>query len=92
MPLTEVGGLCKITPESENIFLLKGYFVTTQVKNLLCKIDTNEMVGILISDLELISHFNSGVADGSCKSKQFGKNTWFIPTCSSILLIERPHC
>ena len=47
----EVSGcfrLCKITPESENIFLIaERVFVTTSEK-LLRKIDTNEMVGTWI--------------------------------------------
>ena len=57
--------------------LLKGYFVTTPSEKLLRKIDANEMVGTLISNLELISYFNSVVADSSCKpSKEIQINLW----------------
>ena len=58
------GGLCKITAENENMFLIAvRVFRNNTSENLLRKIDTNEMAGTLISDLELISHFNSVVAD-----------------------------
>ena len=61
-------GLYKITPEIENIFLIaEGVFRNNKSGNLLRKNDTNEMVGTLISDLELISHFNSVVEDSSWK-------------------------
>ena len=71
-------GLCKITPESENIFLIaERVFRNNTSEKLLRKIDTNEMVGTLISDLELISHFNSVVADSFCKpSKEIQINLW----------------
>ena len=56
--------LCKITPESQNIFLIaERVFRNNTSEKLLRKIDTNEMVGTLIIDQELISHFNSVVAD-----------------------------
>ena len=82
------GGLCKITPESENIFLFaERVFRNNTSEKLLRKIDTNEMVSTLICNLELISQTKQGNSN-----KRFGKHTWFIPTCSSILLIEIPHC
>ena len=46
--------LCKITPESQNIFLIAEWvFRNNTSEKLLRKIDTNEMVGTLIIDQEL---------------------------------------
>lgn len=62
------GGLCPITSECENVFLIaEKMFRDNTSQGNLRNIDVSEMVKLLLNDLELISFFNSVVEDSSCK-------------------------